>query len=262
VNENNPKDIIDRIFRTGVVQSEDGKDIRLSANVDRREGEFLQRLVAANKPNRSLEVGFANGISALFICAALAEQDKRHHTLVDPNQSTEWQNAGVTNLKRAGVDFWDLIESPSEVALPNLYHNKEKFDFALIDGWHTFDHALVDFFYIDKMMNVNGVVVIDDVSMPSLNKLARYILSNYSNYKYESHIGTRGDKPTVARKLGGGFFRYCLKTISYMVPRPLRHRFFSGYVLDTDKSLNLDASMIALRKTADDTRSWDSFMDF
>jgi len=42
----------------------------------------------------------------------------------------------------------------------------ERIDFAFIDGAHTFDHVLVDFFYIDRMLNVGGIVAFDDVGFP------------------------------------------------------------------------------------------------
>jgi predicted O-methyltransferase YrrM len=259
---NEAQKLFESIISSGKVTDEQGKERILSANIDRQEGAFLQKLVREQKPRRSIEVGFANGLATLSICSALEDQESRDHIVVDPNQRTEWHNAGLQNMRRANINYVHLIEKPSEIALPQLLSEGQRFDLAFIDGWHTFDHALVDFFYIDKMMNVNGVVVIDDISMPSLNKLARYILSNYKNYKYKSHIGTRGDKPTLRRKVGGGIFRSCLKIISYLVPHSLRHRFFSGYVLYTDKSLNLDATMIAIKKTAEDLRSWDSFNDF
>ena len=34
--------------------------------------------------------------------------------IIDPFQSTDWHNIGITNLKRAGFDFFELIEKPSE----------------------------------------------------------------------------------------------------------------------------------------------------
>ena len=71
--------------------------------------------------------------------------------------------------------------STFKVALPAMIQNQEIFDFAFIDGWHTFDHALVDFFYVNRLLNVQGIVVFDDVNYPQLRKLIRYI-SNYQNH--------------------------------------------------------------------------------
>ena len=50
----------------------------------------------------------------------------------------------------------------------------ERIDFAFIDGAHTFDHALVDFFYIDRMLNVGGIVAFDDLGFPCIEKVCRF----------------------------------------------------------------------------------------
>ena len=46
------------------------------------------------------------------------------------------------------------------------------------DGMHTFDYVFIDFFYIDKMLNVGGVAVFDDTHFPSTRKVCRFILRN------------------------------------------------------------------------------------
>jgi predicted O-methyltransferase YrrM len=72
------------------------------------------------------------------------------------------------NLRRAG--FEDLITfypEPSYRCLPRLEASQETFDFAFVDGMHTFDYVFTDFFYIDKMLPVGGVIVFDDVYYPS-----------------------------------------------------------------------------------------------
>ena len=46
------------------------------------------------------------------------------------------------------------------------------------DGMHTLDYVFIDFFYIDKMLNVGGVAVFDDTHFPSTRKVCRFILRN------------------------------------------------------------------------------------
>ncbi|MTI29215.1 class I SAM-dependent methyltransferase, partial [Xanthovirga aplysinae] len=109
------------------------------------------------------------------------------HTIIDPYQTSDWKNIGITNLRKANIDFFELIEKPSEIALPQLLNEKRKYDFALIDGWHTFDHTLIDFFYLNRLINTGGIIVIDDVGLPSINKLMRYIL-NYPAYELIGNV--------------------------------------------------------------------------
>jgi len=43
---------------------------------------------------------------------------------------------------------------------------------------HLFDFALVDFFYVDKMLRQGGFVAFHDMWMPSLRKLVSFIVRN------------------------------------------------------------------------------------
>jgi predicted O-methyltransferase YrrM len=255
--------LINEIFSKKVVFDENGKEIALSANIDQEEGAFLKRIVQSLKPERSIEVGCANGVASLFICSELEKQKSRQHTIIDPYQSTEWNNVGKANLKRAGIDFFELIEKPSEIALPELYAAGKRFDFGFIDGWHTFDHTLIDFFYIDKMININGIIVIDDVSFPSINKLIRYILINYPSYIQVDHLPDKNlVKPTGLKAFGTSLVKNTFKLASKLLPSRNRHRVFASNIIISDERLNLGSSMIALKKIKEDERSWDWYKDF
>ena len=70
--------------------------------------------------------------------------------------------------------------------LPRLTAAGTRIQFAFIDGWHTFDHTLVDFFFIDRMLDVGGIIVMDDVGYPSIRRLCHFILSNrdYASFDF------------------------------------------------------------------------------
>src|SRR5215467_1019511 len=173
------KDMLD----TGQVS--DGKEILpLRAHMDKREGNLLSKVVECVQPTTSLEVGFAYGVSTLYVCDSLAKIGKpARHIVLDPNQFSNWRGIGVRNVERAGYGrFVDFRQERSEIALPQLLDEKTVLDMAVIDGWHTFDHALVDLFYVNKMLRIGGVVVMDDSSMPSVGKLVDHILT-YGCYR-------------------------------------------------------------------------------
>ena len=102
--------------------------------------------------------------------------------MIDPQQhGPSWRGIGLANVLRAGYGhFTRLIEEPSYRALPELERSGQHIDFAFIDGWHTFDFGLVDFFYIDRMLNVGGVVAFDDANWPAIRKLCRFVNTNLS----------------------------------------------------------------------------------
>jgi Methyltransferase domain len=121
----------------------------------------LYRAVLTKRPKTMLEIGMANGAATLAILSALSQLDgERLLISIDPNQSTQWHNAGVNNVKANGFSgMHRLIEEPDYVALPELLRQQLALDAAYVDGWHTFDYVLLDFFYIDKLLPVGGLSV-------------------------------------------------------------------------------------------------------
>ena len=214
-------------------QVSDGTEkFHLTSSMDEKEGDLIAKVVDYVRPATSLEVGFAYGVSTLFICEALAKIGKpARHIVVDPFQFSEWRGIGLRNIRCAGYeDFLELRQKPSETALPQLLSEKTTLDVAVIDGWHTFDHALVDFFYVNKMLRTGGIVVLDDSSMPSVGKLVDHVLT-YGCYRVFAIPSGRG-----------------------LTVRRLAH--FAG--LKKSKW----PSAIALEKTAPDDRRWDWYQSF
>ncbi|MCH9013660.1 MAG: class I SAM-dependent methyltransferase, partial [Proteobacteria bacterium] len=118
-----------------------------------------------------MEIGCAFGLSSLHICSALSGRGAAHHVIIDPFQQKHWHGIGIANLRRAGFDFFEHIEEPSEFALPALAREQSgTFDMVLIDGWHTFDHTLLDFFYANRLIRVGGYILVDDCNMPAVNR--------------------------------------------------------------------------------------------
>ena len=54
-----------------------------------------------------------------------------------------------------------------------------RLDMVFIDGMHLFDYTLLDFFYADKMLNINGLIIIDDIRHAPVQKLIQYVKKNY-----------------------------------------------------------------------------------
>jgi predicted O-methyltransferase YrrM len=162
--------ILDSIYETRQVEDDRGVRHPLHSEITPDEGVMIASLILDNEIDRTLEIGCAYGLSSLFICGALSSRPDARHTIIDPFQSTEWRGIGVANLRRAGYGFFELIEETSEVALPRLFEQGRMFQFALIDGFHTFDHILVDFFLADRLLEVGGIVVFDDLHLPGVRK--------------------------------------------------------------------------------------------
>ncbi|MGQ0701845.1 MAG: class I SAM-dependent methyltransferase [Gemmatimonadales bacterium] len=91
-------------------------------------------------------------------------------------------------MEEAGYDFVKLIEVKSEFALPRLVQEREgRFDFVFIDGWPTFDHAMLDAFCATRLLRVGGYLVLDDVSFPSIRRVADF-LGKYPCYQSDRSV--------------------------------------------------------------------------
>ena len=226
--------VLEKILKSGCVNSPDGKVIKLHSNISKEEGVFLMKIIDELKPKVTLEVGLAYGISALFICQALEKYRNVRHIIMDPSQNKIWGGIGLYNLREAGYqEIIDFHEQPSQLFLPQLENNGVKIDFAFIDGWHTFDHTLVDFFYIDKLLNVGGVVVFDDSTWPSVSKVIRYVLKNRSY--------------TVFR---------CFKSDSF------KYKIFQTFQTFKNMSAIGIGTCVALKKESEDKRKWNYHQNF
>jgi len=197
--------VLEEIVKTQRMRPVNGGDsIPVDSAIDDEEGSFLQNLVRQVDPKVTLEVGLAFGISALYICDALQIREGTRHIAIDPYQRDNdsawgsWGNGiGIANLSRAGfADIVKLIEKPSHLALPELEIAGQKVDFAFIDGNHSFDFTLVDFFYIDHMLQVGGIIAFDDAFRPAVKKVLRFVATN----RHYSAVGYCGKRYTNSWK--------------------------------------------------------------
>jgi hypothetical protein len=232
--------VLEEMLRSGQVTDAAGASRPLIGPMSRAGGELIREIFESVKPDVSVETGFACGVATLFACAGLERNRKpARHIVIDPLQSVMFERIGLLNIERAGYGrFVELREAPSEIALPQLYEAGTAVQAAIIDGFHTFDHALVDFFYINKMLEVGGVVIFDDVNIPSLARLIAHIRT-YPCYRVlKATAPPRAPNPFVSLR------------------RSLhRHRLSMSHMRDNPR-------VLALRKVAPDTREWGWHADF
>lgn len=232
--------VLDRMYRTHQVEDTDGRRVDCSTSIVNGEtGRCLYEWIRQERPARTLEIGLGYGASALFICQAHQDNENGgYHTAIDPNESTRWQSIGRLNVQRAGLDNrFRCVEATSFEALPRLLREGKRFDFAFIDGSHKFDYALVDFFYIDKLLPVGGCVAVDDLWMPGVRKVVSFVLNNRA-YQLVDPASTRRTP----------LWKWAMRTGRRCLQNPLGR----------DWSLKVIPENICfLRKTAADQRSWD-----
>jgi predicted O-methyltransferase YrrM len=210
---------------------------------------FLQQLISTYKFRNSLEIGFAYGISTIAILEEIIKNGGTH-LVIDKFQTSDWGRNGLDLVDKAG--YTNALEFKEEFCyrvLPKLLEEGRKFDFVYIDSTKQLDWLLVNFFYIDKILNVNGIIVFDDVSFPGIRKLLRYIVQ-FPNYKIHSQFPF--NKPASGIRIFAGILKLL----------PLAKRIFKEDILISDTRLGINAHAVALIKIAEDTRNWDWHTDF
>jgi predicted O-methyltransferase YrrM len=271
--------VLERILQSGCVDHPDKGAIAVHSQITRDEGEFLKEIILKVRPKVSLEVGLAYGVSSLFICEALMQVHAERHIIIDPHQfgvqSSQfvtdnpqsllgWEGIGLRNLNEAGYGrLIEFHEKMSYLALPQLVAEGRNIDFAFIDGWHTFDYGIIDFFYTDLLLRPGGVIVLDDVDRnhPGLIKVCRYIVTNRKYTVFPAPENGPTPKSSLRRRVAFN---------TPMLSRFIR-RIAKPEVLEPNSELGLPyRRYIALRKESDDmlgdgsrgSRRWDFHRDF
>jgi predicted O-methyltransferase YrrM len=169
-------------YAAGAVRNAAGEEVALSPHsVGREDGDALRALAIAEGVSRTIEVGLALGMSALFLCQAILAVDGRHarHVAIDPFQREAWNGAGLETLREAGVEeLVEVIEEESQLALPELVRQGREFDLAFVDGNHRFESALLDLVFMDRLVRPGGLIVVDDMWMPSVRLAVSYVERN------------------------------------------------------------------------------------
>jgi len=177
------KQLYEKLKSTSVSIQE---NTNINSSIKPVEGNFLYNIIHEHKLKRCLEVGMAYGISSMYILLGLKKLKKDDIKLdsIDPFQETQWNNFGVKLVKKIKMDkYHKLYEDKSYIVLPKLLEKKNEYDLIFIDGWHTFDYTLLDFFYANLLLRKGGIIVIDDAYHQGVNKCLKYLDSNYKNYK-------------------------------------------------------------------------------
>lgn len=98
--------------------------------VSEEDGRFLRMMVAASGAKRALEIGGANGYSAIWIGLGLRKTGGRLVTMeYDPARA----KALADNIRRAGLS--DIVTVVSGDAFKEIPKMSAGFDFVFVDAW-------------------------------------------------------------------------------------------------------------------------------
>ncbi|HER23663.1 MAG TPA: class I SAM-dependent methyltransferase [Candidatus Atribacteria bacterium] len=259
--------VLEEIMRSGYTESPNGERVKVYGAVSLEEGLFLQGIIRDIKPVVCVDIGLGLGVSSLFICDALAKTLNACLITIDPKQfstekgigycnGTHRKGIGLNSLRKAGYkEMIKFYEAPSHLVLPKLEDQCARIDFAFIDGWHTFDYTLLDFFYVDRILRVGGVVAIHDTNRPAIRKVCRFIVTNRSYSVFPLQKKKQNLNLSITRRVIG--------RIAQLLPKRIRHLFEPEFI-EPDESLGLvpHGSVMAFKKEAEYLSKSDYYHEF
>jgi predicted O-methyltransferase YrrM len=155
-------------------------------------GEELHEFVREHRFTNCLELGFAYGASTVWIASALEANGAGQLTSVDLEVAHERSPSARETVERAGLSHrvslnyeatsytW-FLRSKLREQLRDGERIEPLYDFAFIDGAHTWDADGLAFALVDRLLKPGGWILLDDLDWalgdadPSLPQLQRDI---------------------------------------------------------------------------------------
>jgi len=238
-----PSAVLESLYDRGVAAGRTGKRFDVSPmSVDPKRGERLRQIVQKEAPDGTIETGFGYGLSSLFICQGLLDSGREtfRHVVMDPAQEAVFDHAGLRVFEEAGIE--DLLEfhgRGSELVLPRMVEDGRRFGLAFVDGCHRFESVFLDLFYMTRLVRPGGLIVVDDMWMPSVRTAVDFWVGN---------VGLEHENSRTPRK---------------RKRRSLLKRALSDYERP-DPAASTRQDMLALLRVPErlEARDWDHFEPF
>ena len=156
-----------------------------STKINYRKGAVLLHWHEKLRPSLSIETGLAYGYSTLFVLGAMKRDGYGHHIALDPFQDA-YGGVGAQHAVELGVGdrFTHLVED-SATALGRMAAEGKRIQWLFVDGDHRFDGALLDFTMGARMLDVGGVIIVDDLWMKSVAKAVKFVRRNRPDFVEE-----------------------------------------------------------------------------
>lgn len=148
------------------------------------DGLQIYELVRKSKPRRTLEIGFAYGVSTLYFLAALRANGVGSHIAVDPYEVKDWKGIGLMKVKEVKMEHsFQFISERSHPAMAKLGDKGITFGVIFIDGSHLYDTAFADFVLADFLCPKGGHILLHDTWMGSVKRITSFIERNREDFQ-------------------------------------------------------------------------------
>jgi Methyltransferase domain len=128
-------------------------------------GDRMIAELARYESPRVVETG-AGATTLLFCCL-----DPAALTSIAPNAELRDRIFAEAQERQIALDPLRFLCERSEIALPAMAADGDRFDVGLIDGSHNWPSVFVDFCYINMMIGEGATLFVDDVHLYSVSQL-------------------------------------------------------------------------------------------
>lgn len=186
-----PDEVVERLesmYARAPQTGADGRPVEIQSGtkIHYQKGAVLHDWHERIRPELSLETGLAYGFSTLFVLGCMKRHGYGHHVAVDPYQMAHFGGFGTTHARHLGMeDRFTFLDQDSATALTRLHVKGERAQWVFIDGDHRFDGAFLDFVLAARMLDVGGVIILDDVWLRSVRKVVRFVRRNRPDFVEE-----------------------------------------------------------------------------
>lgn len=156
-------------------------------------GKAVLEFMAENVKSYHVSIETGCGCSTVMF-----SQLSSHHTCINPDKTSNQMVRDYLTCNNLITDKLSFIEESSEYALPALVIDNG-IDIALIDGSHSFPIPMIDFYYIDRLLKCNSLLLLDNVEINTVRILDEYLKSEPA-YRLETTFN-QGAMCCIYRKL-------------------------------------------------------------
>ena len=136
------------------------------------------------RPDLSIETGLAYGFSTLPILDAMNRLAYGHHVSIDPTHVSHWHGIALNAARELGFsDRFTFVDQPSNQAFSDLIVQRKRAQFIFLDGDHFFEAVICDVCLSDKLLDVGGILILNDLWLPAIRSVVSYITQNFTHYR-------------------------------------------------------------------------------
>jgi len=198
------KTLIEALYSTRRIIGRTGKEFDGPKGISSLNNlKTIEQMMERYSPRKTLEVGLAFGGSATVFASTHKKNNPTGlcaHTAIDPLQTSHWDGCGRLRLEETQLmEFVEVIEERSSVALPRLMAEGRQYGMIYVDGSHLFEDAFIDAYYCMRLLETGGYLLFDDCSDPHVAKVIAFIDASVPGLERQAETNL---KQTIARYLG------------------------------------------------------------